>query len=145
MKTLLGFLEIGKGSERFFMYNVSERVIFSGDSLNATGYVYNNTASSNDEAGWHSCRVDDVVIQIGCSTLTDLTVTYRVEGRLANKNRIASLTIGTISVAKSIDETIVVSEKMREIRVGARLNTVPASPLASPNNLYCSIGLTERR
>ena len=123
----------------------TERTVFSGYNIATTGYIYNANASAGINDGWQTARSDEIVVQMGCATLTDTSVNFRVEGRLANGGRNASLYVTTISVANSMDKMIRISEKINEIRVGARLTTVESSPLASPHNIYCGIGFTDYR
>ena len=123
----------------------TERAIFSGYNIATTGYIYDTNESNDIETGWITARSDEIVVQMGCATLTERTVGFRVEGRLANGGRIASLYNTTIAVAGPVDKIVRIPEKVNEIRVGAKLSTRESSPLASPHNIYCGIGFTDYR
>jgi len=123
------------------------RKLFDGYLVASSNFVYTSNASADVDDGWVSARADNVTIQVCAATLNAITgppLFYRIEGRDENNiNRAASIYLATIGSSQSIDQLIVVSEKMREIRIGVKLTSVPASPLASPNYFYAGINCAE--
>ena len=122
----------------------TRRIVFSRLNLkDSTNYVYNSNASYGDNDGWHNARYDEVTVQLGCATLTEKTVKFRVEGRCVDTDRVASLYNTTISVGNSMDKVTTISYRTNEIRVGAKLSAAESSPLASPHYVYAQIKFTD--
>jgi len=118
--------------------------VFTGQNLATTGYIYNTNASSGANAGWHDARADAITVQMGCATLTSIAVRFRIEGRCTGC-RTASLYNVSISAANAIDYVTNVTLRSDEIRVGAKLDSMVSTPLASPHNIYANIKFTDYR
>jgi hypothetical protein len=122
----------------------SQKTVFSGLDLNSTTMLYTDAAETGADAGWHSSKYTDCVIQIGLATFTK-DVAYRVEGRFASGSRAASIAVGTLS-ANNIDQLIAVdTSKTSQVRVGVSLGTETASPTGYPHIVHCQLLLTDRR
>jgi hypothetical protein len=61
------------------------------------------------------------------------------------KNGQASISVGSLNRASSINKIIEVSPGIQYIRVGAKLGRMVGSPLASKNIIYSDVCLTEVR
>uniref|UniRef100_A0A6M3JZY6 Uncharacterized protein n=1 Tax=viral metagenome TaxID=1070528 RepID=A0A6M3JZY6_9ZZZZ len=123
----------------------TRRVVFSGQNLATTGYIYNSNASPGTNDGWYNSKYDAVTVQLGCATLTSKTVVFRIEGRYNDSGRVASLYNTTISVGGSMDKVTTVSFRTNEVRIGAKLDSMVSTPLASPHNIYANIQFTDYR
>uniref|UniRef100_A0A6H1ZJW6 Uncharacterized protein n=1 Tax=viral metagenome TaxID=1070528 RepID=A0A6H1ZJW6_9ZZZZ len=123
----------------------TRRIVFSGQNLATSGYVYDSDLAYGANDGWHNARYDVVTVQLGCATLTSKTIGFRVEGRDSDTSRVASLYNTTISVGNSMDKVTTVSFRTDEVRVGAKLQTMVSTPLASPHNIYADIKFTDYR
>lgn len=112
----------------------TDKVVFNGYSVKSTSFVYNSSGGTSTNDGWTNARSDDIAVQIAVATLNATSLTYRIEGRTENLNRAASLHTEEVTVAHSIDKIITISEKMKEIRIGAKIDHA-----ATPNNFYCAV------
>ena len=127
----------------------SQRTLISGLNIVATGtYYYNNTASKNSLAGWIQSKCTDLVLQIGCGTLTN-PVLYRIEGKATPTSRVASIAVGNIP-GTGIDKLVAVDTlKTPFVRVGVHCATVNASldrrTRVEPHIAYVTALLTDRR
>jgi len=121
------------------------RSIFSGTNVSASGpFFYNSAKETGIDDGWIGAKANHTVVQIGCATAVN-TLTYRIEGRSANGDRSASISIGTISGTPSIDKYVEISPKFSEIRVGVTSASTVGSPITgtTKHKFYCSAILTE--
>lgn len=117
----------------------SSRTFFSGDSIATTGYIYNSSGGNAATTGWVRCKSDHVVVQVGIPDLNATTLTYRIEGKISDIDRIASVYVEAVTASTDIDKLINISEKFKDIRVGAKVDGV----VATPNNFYAYVCNTE--
>jgi hypothetical protein len=111
----------------------SSRYFHNGSSVASTVYDYGE--------GWQTVKWDDNLIAVCCATLTASTLTYRVEGRFDSYERPAEIYSQDKTSADSIDQLINVTESLKEIRVGVKVDDASATP----NIFYSGICLTERK
>jgi hypothetical protein len=121
----------------------SGRTLFSGTNIATANYIYNASLSTAATSGWVSCRADTTVVEVCIATLNAAAFSYRIEGKFNPLDRAASVYADEISSAQEIGQLVNISQRLSYIRVGAKIDTAPASPLASPNNFYCGILNTE--
>lgn len=120
----------------------ANRVIYNGYQTVSTAYVYDSDGGTGAEDGWLNSKHDDVYLQVAVGTLTSTKLSYIVEGRFDGLNR--SVKLLNASVTAVADDTItVINEKVKEIRVGVKVDAV-ASPLIADNKFYCGVVLSER-
>ena len=108
--------------------------IFKSTPITAKTYIYTSAGGAGAEDGWISGKRDFNYLQVGLGTLTATSVTIRVEGRSVDSegiDRSASLVVETYTATHSIDKVITISEKYKELRVGAKIDAA-----ATPNNLH---------
>lgn len=119
----------------------SSRTLFNGYNVTASAgtYVYNASGGSAATSGLRECKADEILVHVEVATLNAASLFYRIEGRFDGLNRWAEIYSATITTADTIGKLVNVTERPKEIRVGARINAT----LASPNNLYCGIVLSE--
>jgi len=123
--------------------NVS-RTFFNGYNVATTGWIYNSSDGNNATTGWISAKADNVVVQVCVASLYTKAMLYRIEGRQTNGlSRPASIYVTSVAAAHGVDVLHEVSEKIDQIRVGARLAVVTASITGSPCNFYAAAILTE--
>lgn len=125
----------------------SGRNFFSGYNVLATpntGFVYNSDGDTDSEAGWVTCRADEISIAFAAATLTATTLLLRVEGRFDTYNRAASIYSDAITSAQTIDKIVRIDEKIKEVRVGVRTDADNIL-VASPNIFYAGLCLSEAR
>jgi len=121
----------------------TSRTIFTKHNVATTGYIYNSSNGANATTGWTDANYDDVVVQMCVATLNSTaSLNYRIEGMYTN-GRKAEIFTEVVTSAHTIDKLIYVSEKLSQIRVGAKVGVIVASPLASPAFIYSSIIRTE--
>lgn len=140
------------------MPNMSQgyRSIFSGENITVGTYAYagknaqnvikHNTYSSAAMSGWLNGKYNQITLQWNVATLARSgNVQVRVEGRLSpNNTRPASITTKTFTTPAGIDIVYnFANPKVSQYRVGIRSSITPASPLASPCNVYISALLNE--
>ena len=122
-------------------------IFFQGDSIATTGWVYNSSDGNNATTGWETVDTNEVLVQIGCGTLSlsgDLH--YRIEGKFDGLNRSASINTGKFSQAETeVDRLVRVTDRVKELRIGAKLSAMVASVLGSPNNFYAAVCMTDYR
>ncbi len=130
------------------------RVVFSGQNIATTGMSYGGanaqraiTAGSELVAasiGWENSNYDHAVVQLGVATMTRTgNIVFRIEGRFPNLNRPASILATLFSGVESRDRVINVVGKMKELRISVLSTVMPASPVASPCNVYAGIIFSE--
>lgn len=109
------------------------QALFEGDSITATSFVYNSS-------GWINTRVDQTYLSLCVATLNATNVSVVVEGKFETYSRPFQLYTDTIATVMDHDEIVAISEKPRYLRVGFKINNT-----ATPNNVYCGVGLVESR
>lgn len=132
--------------------------IFSGENIATTGYSYatanpQNVIGKGSEVtlgttGWQSGKYNNLTFQFGVATLTRSgNVQFRVEGRTKlNGTRPASIYVQTLTAITPLDYVYnLTTPKLAQVRVGVRTSIGPASPLASPCNIYCTLLQNEDR
>jgi hypothetical protein len=123
----------------------SNKIIYTGYQVSSTSaYVYDDTGASDIDAGWFTSKYDNIVMQISCATLTATAMYYQVEGKFDGMDRPARIVEASINSVHDMDELIEISETVKEIRVGTKVNAI-ASPLIANNVLYCGLVLSEKR
>ena len=121
----------------------ANRVIYNGyQTVSTSGCVYNSAGESGAEDGWINSQYDDVYLQVAIGTLTSSKLLYQVEGRFDGLNRPVKLYNASVTAATD-DALVTISEKVKEIRVGVKVDAV-ASPLIADNKFYCGVVLSER-
>lgn len=120
----------------------ANRVIYNGYIVTSTSYVYDDDGGTGAEAGWVNSKYDDIYLQVAIGTLTSGNLLYQVEGRFDGLNRPVVL-YNASSAAVMSDVLTVVNEKVKEIRVGVKVDAV-ASPLISNNVFYGGLVMSER-
>jgi hypothetical protein len=120
----------------------SARVVWDGTNIATTNMIYNADSGKAATSGWFEIKSDHVVLQVCVATLTATTLTYRVEGRFDTFNRAASIYTENVTSAYSIDKLIEISEKVKEIRVGAKVDNVASLAIAN-NIFYAGLVLTD--
>ena len=123
----------------------SGRKFFDGYNVASSNFVYTANGSTGADDGWIAAKGENVVIQVCLATLqsTAASLIYRIEGRFDTVNRAASIYSDKLESTCEIDNIINIVERVKEIRVGARISDVPASPVASPTNFYAGICISE--
>ena len=58
----------------------SQKTLFSGLNVTASGYRYNDSGGTTEDIGWQTSKYTDCVIQIGKATLGTKPIKYRIEG-----------------------------------------------------------------
>jgi hypothetical protein len=119
---------------------------FSNYLVASSNFVYNSNASTNSTAGWANARAEHVAVQVCVATLDTVTakpLIYRIEGKNNTINRSASIYVATVSAAQGIDQIVNISERFDRVRIGVKLTSVPASPLASPTYFHSGLILAE--
>lgn len=131
------------------------RTFFTGENVATTGISYKgvnvqNVLGNGNEialatSAWTSSKYDHAVIQVGVATLTRSgNIVFRIEGRYPNLGgRPASILATLFSAVESTDRVINVVGKMADIRVGVLSTIMPASPMASPCNIYAGVVFSE--
>lgn len=131
------------------------RTFFTGENVATTGVVYAGVNTQNvlgngaevalGTTGWLNSKYDHAVVQVGVATKTRSgNIVFRIEGRYPNlSNRPASILATLFSAAESTDRVINVVGKMSDIRLGVLSTIMPASPLASPCNIYAGVVFSE--
>ena len=107
-----------------------EKQLFTGNNIVASTYTYST---------WVSTKTDCVVLQTELATLNATSLTYRLESRTPLGSRVASLYSDKLTAIDGIGKIHEISEECAEMRVGVKIDTV-----ASPNNFYASLILTEK-
>ena len=128
------------------------RVIFSGNNIATTVMVYGGAnalgiigskggGSVAATTGWIDSKYDHAVVQLGVATeiRADNNIVFRIEGKYAGLGRPASILATLFSGVESKDRVINVVGKMSQLRVGVKTTVGPASPNASPCNVYAGI------
>lgn len=109
-------------------------------------FVYTANASTGADDGWANARAEHVAVQFCVATLDTVTakpVIIRIEGKNNTIDRSASIYVATVGAAQSVDTIKNISERFDKIRVGVKLTSVPASPLASPTYVHAGLILAE--
>jgi len=109
-------------------------------------FVYTSNASTGADDGWRNARAEHVAVQFCVATLDTVTAKpaiIRIEGKNNTIDRSASISVATVGAAQSVDQTVNVDERFDSIRVGVKLTSVPASPLASPTYFHAGLILAE--
>ena len=125
----------------------SGRNFFSGYNVLATpltGFVYNSDGDTDSEAGWITCRADEVSIAYAAATLTATTLLLRIEGRFDTYDRAASLYSAAVTSSQTIDKIVRIAEKVKEVRIGVRTDADNIL-VASPNIFYAGLCLSESK
>ena len=127
------------------------RVIFSGNNIATTNMAYGGAnalgvigskggGSVAASTGWIDSKYDHAVVQLGVATETRSgDIVFRIEGKYAGLGRPASILATLFSGVESKDRVINVVGKMSQLRVGVKTTIGPASPNASPCNVYAGI------
>jgi len=122
----------------------TSRTFFTGYNVATSAYIYNENASTNNEAGKLGCKADHVNVQVCVATLVGtIDCLYRIEGRSDTINRWAQITASTVTDAMTIDKLHTISPHIKEVRVGVKRSGTVASPLGSPCHFYAGITRTE--
>ncbi len=119
------------------------RKFFDGTNIATTGYVYNASLSNAATSGWIEAKGEYIFIQTGVSTLNASWIEYRVEGKSDTIDRAASITVASITSAGGLDQVVTITPKFKEYRIGVRAVASAAMVVASPNNFYAGICITE--
>lgn len=120
----------------------ANRVVYNGYIVASTSYVYDSDGGTGANDGWVNSKYDDVYLQVAIGTLTSGNLLYQVEGRFDGLNR--PVVLYTASSASTMTDVItVINEKVKEMRVGVKVDAV-ASPLIADNVFYCGLVLSER-
>lgn len=109
-------------------------------------FVYTSNASTGADDGWKNARAEYVTVQFCVATLDPVTakpVIIRIEGKNNTIDRSASIYVATVGDAQIVDQTVNINERFDKVRVGVKLTSVPASPLASPTYFYAGLILAE--
>jgi len=109
-----------------------------------TGYVYNPSGDTDSEAGWITCKSDEVCVAFAVATLTATTLLVRIEGRFDTYDRSASIYTEGITSAQSISKIVRIEHKVKEVRVGVRTDAKDISA-AQPNIFYAGLCLSEAK
>lgn len=132
------------------------RTFFTGENIATTGITYKGV-NANDAilgqsgvgaaatANWENSKYDHAVVQLGVATLTRSgNIVFRIEGRYPGlSGRPASILATLFSAVEGTDRVINVVGKMADLRVGVKSTIMPASPLASPCNIYAGVVFSE--
>jgi len=125
----------------------SGRNFFSAYNVIATpltGYVYNSSGDTDSEAGWITCKSDEICVAFAAATLTATTLLVRIEGRFDTYDRSASIHTEGITTAQSISKLVRVAERVKEVRIGVRTDADNIL-IASPNIFYAGLCLSEAK
>ncbi len=126
--------------------STSGRLFYTKYNVASTGFVYDSNGNADSDTGWQNCQADYIVVQTRLAThLRSGNLTLRIEGKFDTMDRAASIKTAVYTAAQDIDELHVIDERLKEIRVGVKSDTVPASLLASPCYVYAGLCLTEAR
>ena len=120
--------------------------IYTKCNVSASHFIYDDTKAVGANVGWVESRAEDVTVQCRVATKTNAAakyLIYRVEGRFDTNSRAASIYCNRVSAKQNMDQLIYVNERVRQIRVAAKMSAKPASPLASPCIFYAGVCLTE--
>ena len=97
------------------------RTMFDGYEVTATtNYVYNADGGTAATAGWFSARADNVLVSLRAATMTATSLSYRIEGRNNDYTKAGEIYSETLTAVQTIDKIINVTEKVKEIRLGAK-------------------------
>jgi hypothetical protein len=123
------------------------RVFFSGGNVTATtNYIYTPGGGTTATAGWLSCTVDSVAVQVSVATLNRTgSIFYRIEGKFPTFSRAASLHTEAVNTVHAIDKIISITPKVSQIRIGVKGTVTPASLTGSPCNFYAGLLKSEAR
>jgi hypothetical protein len=111
----------------------SSRYFHNGSAVASTNYDYGE--------GWLTAKADNCLIAVCCATLTASLLDYRIEGRFDTYNRAVELHNATTAAIHTIDQAINITEKVKEIRVGVKVDDASATP----NVFYAGLCLTEQK
>ena len=113
-------------------------------SQNATSFSINNTSISTSAytySDWLKANVDDNAILYRVATLNATSLTITIQGRHSNTyTHAASIYTEEITAAQSFHEIINITEKVQELRIGAKIDVT-----STPNNFYAGIIRSESR
>lgn len=119
----------------------SGKTLFNGVDVTATtNYVYNAAGDTDSDAGWASAKADNNTIAIGLTALNATNLTYRIEGRFDTYNRACEISTASLTSTTSIDTLINIAEKVKEIRVGVKVNNS-----ATPNTVFVGLCNSESK
>jgi hypothetical protein len=109
------------------------RFFHNGSAVASTNYDYGE--------GWIAAKGDDCLVAVCCATLTASTLTYRIEGKFDTYDRATEIYSQDKTSVDSVDQLINVTERLKEIRVGVKVDDASATP----NYFYSGLCLTERK
>ena len=106
----------------------------------ATNFVYDSDGSTDADAGWKSAKSDELAFQFNVATLNATYLEYRIEGKNTGYERICEIANATISTAGGLDTVVSITEPVKYVRVGIKLNND-----ATPNSFYGALLKSESR
>jgi len=107
------------------------RNFFTACNVASTGYIYTSAGASGANDGWITSKSDYTILAYCCATLSASSLTFRVEGRWADYNRPVEIYVASVNTINDIDQVLTLTEKLKEIRVGVKVNNT-----ATPNIFY---------
>jgi len=115
------------------------RLLFNAATITTVAtYTYMHDKDTT-VSEWISIKYDNVVLQCCTATLTASSMDVRIEGRFPASNRAAEIYNYTVTAAESIDRLINITERVKEIRVGAKVGNA-----STPNVFYSSVIFSEK-
>ena len=116
------------------------RTLFNAATITATtDFIYMSEKTAN-LATWLPSKYDSIVIQCVVATLTASSLDIRIEGRFPASNRAASIHSYHVTSAETVDRLINISEKLSEIRIGAKIGSGNST---ATNIIYSSVVFSE--
>lgn len=119
---------------------ISGKSLFSSYPVESSTYVYTKNASTGADDGWVSARAVNVAVQVRCGTLNATSLKYRIEGRSDTYTKACDIYNASITAAQDIDTIINIAERVKEIRVGARIDFS-----STPNNFHAGVILADEK
>ncbi len=113
----------------------SGKNLFSAYDVTATtNYVYNSDGDTDSTAGWVSAKSDNNTLALNLTALNASSFYIRIEGKFDTYNRPCEIFSKTYTSVHTIDEVINIAEKVKEIRLGVKVNNS-----ATPNTVYAGL------
>jgi len=111
---------------------------------NAKAFSIDNTSVSTSTytySTWLQANTDDLAVLYRVATLNATSLTLTIQGRHSNTySHEASIYTLQIDAAQAVHEIINITEKVEEIRIGAKIDVT-----STPNNFYAGILRSEIR
>lgn len=97
---------------------------YSAFDPNDTHYVYDPNKATGATSGQYLVEnYDEKVVQVRIPTLGSTSIDFRIEGQVDGASTWANVYSKNYSAATTVDELIMITEQLKYIRIGLKVNT----------------------